>query len=133
MDCKHIPLCEPGYNTSVKMVKRQLKPFLNLDGVLAAFVVGEDGSIVEGQGSDMVDRTALGCRVADTCAASQGIAEELWKEDPSMIFVELDNAFCILVPLSAGYIFSVMARGDANIGRIKYEIKKHRDAIIAAL
>jgi predicted regulator of Ras-like GTPase activity (Roadblock/LC7/MglB family) len=45
----------------------------------------------------------------------------------------LDNGPILLSPLSEDELIAVVAEKEVNIGRIRYELKKNRERIIAAL
>jgi predicted regulator of Ras-like GTPase activity (Roadblock/LC7/MglB family) len=49
------------------------------------------------------------------------------------MLVELEKGPIILSPLSADELIAIVADSSSNIGRIRYELKKNRERIIAAL
>jgi predicted regulator of Ras-like GTPase activity (Roadblock/LC7/MglB family) len=49
------------------------------------------------------------------------------------MLVELQNGPILLSPLSEDELIAIVANDGANIGRIRYELKKNRDRITAAL
>ena len=49
------------------------------------------------------------------------------------MLVELENGPILLSPLSEDELISIVADKNANVGRIRYELKKNKDRIIAAL
>ena len=57
----------------------------------------------------------------------------LGKGELSQMLVELEKGPIILSPLSADELIAIVADSSSNIGRIRYELKKNRERIIAAL
>jgi predicted regulator of Ras-like GTPase activity (Roadblock/LC7/MglB family) len=49
------------------------------------------------------------------------------------MLVELDKGPILLSPLSADELIAIVADTDVNIGRIRYELKKSKERLIAAL
>ncbi|MDI6718432.1 MAG: roadblock/LC7 domain-containing protein [Methanomicrobiales archaeon] len=115
------------------MLKQILGEFLKLDGVTAAVVVGRDGFVIESAVSGKVDIDALGAMASTGMGTSEAMGAELGKGDLRQMLVELDNGPILLSPLSADELIAIVAETDVNIGRIRYELKKNKDRLIAAL
>ena len=49
------------------------------------------------------------------------------------MIVELENGPILLSPLSDDELIAIVANANVNVGRIRYELKKNKDRIIAAL
>lgn len=115
------------------MLKQILSEFLKIDGVSAAVVVGRDGFVIESAVSGKVDIEALGAMASTGMGTSEAMGTELGKGQLMQMLVELQNGPIILSPLSADELIAIVADNGANIGRVRYELKKNRDRIIAAL
>ncbi len=115
------------------MLKQILSEFLRLDGVSAAVVVGRDGFVIESAISGKVDIEALGAMASTGVGTSEAMGQELGKGQLSQMLVELENGPILLSPLSTDELIAIVADGGANIGRVRYELKKNRERIIAAL
>ncbi|MDG6257372.1 MAG: roadblock/LC7 domain-containing protein [Methanomicrobiaceae archaeon] len=115
------------------MLKQTLHKFLNLEGVLAACVVGDEGSILAIAGQKYADFEELGLRVHQGMRASKALADELDQDELTMIFLEIEDGTLLATPLDNEHILAIIAKNNTNIGRIRYELKKNRDAITAAL
>jgi predicted regulator of Ras-like GTPase activity (Roadblock/LC7/MglB family) len=61
------------------------------------------------------------------------MGKELGKGELQQMLVELEKGPVLMSPLSQGEIIAIVADGAANIGRIRYELKKNKDRIAAAL
>jgi predicted regulator of Ras-like GTPase activity (Roadblock/LC7/MglB family) len=115
------------------MLKQALNKFLNLEGVLTACVVGEGGTILASAGQKTTDPEQLGLRVHQGMTASKAMAEELDRDELTMIFLELEESTLLATSLDSNHILAIMTKNNTNIGRIRYELKKNRDSITAAL
>lgn len=115
------------------MLKQILSEFLKLDGVSAAVVVGRDGFVIESAISGKVDIEALGAMASTGVGTSEAMGAELGKGTLTQLLVELENGPIILSPLSADELIAIVADHGANVGRVRYELKKNRERIIAAL
>lgn len=115
------------------MLKQILSEFLKLDGVSAAVVVGRDGFVIESAVSGKVDIEALGAMASTGVGTSEAMGQELGKGQLSQMLVELQNGPILLSPLSPDELIAIVADHGANIGRVRYELKKNRERIIAAL
>jgi predicted regulator of Ras-like GTPase activity (Roadblock/LC7/MglB family) len=115
------------------MLKQILGEFLKLDGVSAAVVVGRDGFVIESAVSGKVDIDALGAMASTGMGTSEAMGTELGKGELRQMLVELDKGPILLSPLSADELIAIVADTDVNIGRIRYELKKSKERLIAAL
>ncbi len=115
------------------MLKQILSEFLKLDGVSAAVVVGRDGFVIESAVSGKVDIEALGAMASTGVGTSEAMGMELGKGQLTQMLVELQQGPIILSPLSPDELIAIVADNGANIGRVRYELKKNRERIIAAL
>ena len=115
------------------MLKQILSDFLRLDGVTAAVVVGRDGFVIESAESGDIDTEALGAMASTGMGTSEAMGSELGKGEMIQMLVELDDGPILLSPLSEDELIAIVAEKKVNIGRIRYELKKNRGRIIAAL
>ena len=121
------------YTGSQEMLKPLLEEFLKLEGVSAAVVVGRDGFVIESAVSGKVDIEALGAMASTGLGTSEAMGVSLGKGELSQMLVELEKGPIILSPLSADELIAIVADTTANIGRIRYELKKNKERLIAAL
>jgi uncharacterized protein len=119
--------------SGVKMLKPLLEEFLKVEGVSAAVVVGRDGFVIESAVSGKVDIEALGAMASTGLGTSEAMGASLGKGELAQMLVELEKGPIILAPLSADELIALVADSTANIGRIRYELKKNKERIVAAL
>ncbi|WP_062399996.1 roadblock/LC7 domain-containing protein [Methanogenium cariaci] len=116
------------------MLKSILTEFLRLDGITASVVVGRDGFVIESAEKGEIDTEALGAMASTGMGTSEAMGAELGKGGEMIqMLVECENGPILLSPLSEDELIAIVAEKDVNIGRIRYELKKNRERIIAAL
>lgn len=115
------------------MLKQILGEFLKLEGVSAAVVVGRDGFVIESAVSGKMDIDALGAMASTGMGTSEAMGKELGKGEISQMLVELERGPILMSPLSPDEIIAIVADGVANVGRIRYELKKNKERLTAAL
>jgi predicted regulator of Ras-like GTPase activity (Roadblock/LC7/MglB family) len=115
------------------MLKQILGEFLKIEGVSAAVVVGRDGFVIESAVSGKMDIDALGAMASTGMGTSEAMGKELGKGEISQMLVELEKGPIIMSPLSPDEIIAIVADGIANVGRIRYELKKNKERLTAAL
>jgi len=128
MKHKRIFLYHGGY-----MLKPLLEEFLKVEGVSAAVVVGRDGFVIESAVSGKVDLEALGAMASTGLGTSEAMGNTLGKGELLQMLVELEKGPILLSPLSADELIALVADTSANVGRIRYELKKNKERIVAAL
>ena len=119
--------------SDMSMLQMVLKKFLNLAGVMAAFILESDGTLIEHATRGINDIDAIGFPLAEAITASAAIATEMADPAFSMAFCEFGESFVLAIPLSEVTYLAIIAERDANIGRIRYELKKNKDLIISVL
>ena len=115
------------------MLKTLLEEFLRVEGISAAVVVGRDGFVIESAISGNVDIEALGAMASTGLGTSEAMGSTLEKGELSQMIVELEKGPILLSPLSPDELIAIVADTSANIGRIRYELKKNKQRIVAAL
>jgi len=108
------------------MLKQILGEFLKTEGVSAAVVVGRDGFVIESAASGKMDIDALGAMASTGLGTSEAMGKELGKGELRQMLVELDQGPILISPLSPDELIAIVATNEANIGRIRYELKKIR-------
>lgn len=115
------------------MLKQILGEFLKIEGVNAAVVVGRDGFVIESAASGKVDIDALGAMASTGMGTAEAMGKELQKGELLQMLVELEKGPIILSPLSGDELIAIVADTTANTGRIRYDLKKNKERLIAAL
>lgn len=99
-----------------------LREINSTDGVHETLVVGRDGFVIEHVGDMNADEvgailsTAIGAVEAMGRDSGQGRLEE--------VMAEYEDGIILLAPIGAEAVLGVVARHEANLGRVRYEVKK---------
>lgn len=115
------------------MLKQILNEFLKIDGVSAAVVVGRDGFVIESATTGKMDIDALGAMASTGLGTSEAMGKELGKGELRQMIVELEQGPILMSPLSPDEMIAIVASHEANVGRIRYELKKNKERLVAAL
>lgn len=115
------------------MLKRILGDLVKVEGVSAAAVVGRDGFIIEHVTNIQMDVDALGAMASTSVGTSEAMGIELKKGTFDQVLVELEKGPILLSLVTANEILAIVAEPGSNVGRIRYEVKKNRERIAAAL
>ena len=115
------------------MLKRILSDLLKVDGVSAVAVLGRDGFIIENVSNVTMDADALGAMASTSIGTSEAMGIELKKGSIEQVLVELENGPILLSLVTGDEILAIVAETGCNVGRIRYEVKKNKERIAAAL
>ncbi|HVP94334.1 MAG TPA: roadblock/LC7 domain-containing protein [Methanoregulaceae archaeon] len=115
------------------MLKQILQEFLQGEGVTAAVVVGRDGFVIESAVSGKMDIDAIGAMASTGLGSAEAMGKELDKGDIIQTLLEMDQGPIILSPLTTSEMIAIVANATASSGRIRYDLKKNRERLIAAL
>ncbi|MEN6610241.1 MAG: roadblock/LC7 domain-containing protein [Methanoregulaceae archaeon] len=115
------------------MLKPLLEEFLHIEGVSAAVVAGRDGFVIESALSGRVDLDALGAMASTGLGISETMGNALNRGELNQMLVEHDQGPILIAPLSEDEIIAIVAEKSANIGRVRYELKKNKQRLVAAL
>mgnify|MGYP005838333507 CR=1 FL=1 len=115
------------------MLKRILNDLIKVEGVSAAAIVGRDGFIIEHVSNLQMDVDALGAMASTSVGTSEAMGIELGKGTFEQVLVELEKGPVLLSLVSTNEILAIVAEPGSNVGRIRYEVKKNKDRISAAL
>lgn len=110
-----------------------LDRFLKLDGITAAILVSRDGFMVEHMQKIEFDLDMVSAIVATGFGSLDRIGSELDRSDLQIAMLEYLNGPIILAPLVHGIVLVIVASQWATLGRVRWEIKKQTDELIANL
>ena len=116
-----------------QMLQRILRDLIRVEGINAAIVVGSDGFVIEHISHVNVDTDALGAMASTSFGMSVAMGSQLCRGNCEHVLVELEHGPILLTLVSQNNILAVMATKGANLGRIRYEMKKFKDRFAAAL
>ncbi len=115
------------------MLKHLPGKFLKIESVSVAVVIARDGFIREGAVPGAVDREAPGAMASTGPGTSEAMGTSPGKGDLYQMLIERENGPILLSPLSPDELIAIVADSSPYTGRIRDDLKKNRERIIAAL
>ena len=110
-----------------------LSDFTRIEGVNGACIISKDGFVVEHVMPGItMDLDALAAMIVTIYGASGRLSEELKLGDLDLMTLEYLNNI-VLIENLGDVLLAVIADRRAILGRIRYEIKRQKDRIKAAL
>lgn len=110
-----------------------LHRFTDLDGVIAVLLVTRDGFTVDFASNIELDLDMISAVVATGFGSLDKIGYELNQGALQTAMLEFENGPVIIAPIVPDIALVVVASQWTTLGRIRWEIKKHRDELIASL
>lgn len=110
----------------MSQLKDVLMDLSRVDGVLAVFVVGRDGFVVEGLAAEeAVDLEAMGAIVASNVQASDSMGRELGRGSLRSLLLEFEDGPVSIGPAGPDALLVVVGNRQANLGRIRLEMRRN--------
>jgi len=114
-------------------VNEILNDLSNLEGVKAAVVAGRDGFCVESVITKGMDIDALGAIFSTSMSPSELMGNELKMGELTQNMIEFKHGNIILTAIGPNAILGVVTNSKANLGALRYNIKKIRGNLAKAL
>lgn len=92
------------------------------DGVHETLVVGRDGFVIEHVGDMNADE--VGAILSTAIGAVEAMGRDAAQGTLDGIMAEFEEGTVLLSPVGRDAVLGVVARHDANLGRVRYEVKK---------
>lgn len=106
-----------------------LDGLLEVEGVVAALVVGRDGFVIEAAAVNTLDTDSVGAIAASNLAASDAMGEALTLGALDTILIEYEQGPVALTPAGPDAVLAVVGDQNANLGRVRVEMRKVRQAV----
>jgi len=106
-----------------------LDGLLKVEGVIAALVVGRDGFVIEAAVVNTLDTDSVGAIAASSLAASDAMGEALTLGALDAILIEYEQGPVALTPAGPDAVLAVVGDQSANLGRVRVEMRKVRQAV----
>lgn len=118
---------------SASPLRAILTEFNRLEGVRGTIVISKDGFPIEILlTATNIDPEALSAMVVTLFGSADKLSSELRLGDTEIIIIEYSNNYVLVQDLGEA-LFTVLADRRAILGRIRFEMKRQRDRIRAAL
>ncbi len=115
-------------------LKELLTELVEVQGVNSAVVVGRDGFVIDGvsRGASL-DTDAVGAVISTGTGSSEVMGRELKVGDMTQCMFEYSGGLIVMALLGRDAILAVVADLAANIGNVRFQIKKRAQQIEQAL
>lgn len=115
-------------------LKELLNDLVTVQGIEAVVVVGRDGFVIDGvTRSGALDTDAVGAVISTGIGSSEVMGRELAVGDMTQAMFEYKGGMIVLALLGMDAILAVVADLNANLGNVRYQLKKRAPAIEQAL
>lgn len=115
-------------------LKDELESLTKVDGIASALVVSRDGFVIEGSNADHgLEMDAVGAIISAGIGFSQTMGDELKVGEVSQVMLEFKTGTIVVNFLDDSAILATVAAPNANLGNLRYQVKKHAPAIAGAL
>ena len=106
-------------------LKSVLKEITELEGINAAVVVNRDGFMIEGvMKNSQIDVEYMAAIISAGIGSSEQMARQLELGGLNITMVECENGVVVVVLIGDDAIMAVVADLKANLGAIRYQLKK---------
>ena len=112
-------------------VKTILKTLTATPGISQALVVGRDGFVIEAVGDMSADE--LGAVISTAIGAVEAMGRDCSQGGLFEIMAEFKHGTMIAAPVGEDAILGIVAATHANLGAIRYAVKKNLRDLEAAL
>jgi hypothetical protein len=110
-------------------LKKSLITLSKTEGVRAVVLLSRDGFIIDSQISEQVDVEAIGAIISSNTGSSEVMGKNLGLGAFNQSMVEFEGGV-VLVTLTSDLITAVVADPSANLGALRYNIKKFTPEIV---
>lgn len=115
-------------------LKNLIREMTEVEGINAAVVVNRDGFMIEGvMKSSQIDMEYMAAIISAGIGSSEQIARQLELGELHTTMVECNKGVVVIVLLGDDAIMAVVADLKANLGNIRYQLKKRVQDIKDAL
>lgn len=115
-------------------LKELLTELVEVQGIHSAVVVGRDGFVIEGvaRGGGL-DADAVGAVISTGVGSSEVMGHELAVGEMTQGMFEYSDGFIVMALLGVDAILAVVADLKANLGNVRFQLKKRVPLIEEAL
>jgi predicted regulator of Ras-like GTPase activity (Roadblock/LC7/MglB family) len=115
-------------------IKSVLGELVTLEGVNAAVLVGRDGFVIDGvTNRSAMDVEGIGAVISAGVGSAESMGRELTVGRMQQGMYEFGDGVIVLSLLGDQAIMAVVADGKANVGNVRYQIKKRTPDLVRML
>src|SRR5262245_31020889 len=107
-------------------LKQLLTDLVKVDGITTAVLVSRDGFVIDGASNgNSLDLEVVGAVVSAGIGSNIAIGKELHVGDIRQSMTEYEKGFIVATVLGEAGALAVVADLKANLGHVRYHVKKH--------
>jgi uncharacterized protein len=115
-------------------IKTLLGELMKVEGINSAVVVGRDGFVIDGLTTgNTIDNDALGAMITTGIGSAEVMGSELKVGELTQGMIEYRNGIIVMTHLGAQAVLAVVADLKANLGNVRYQVKKRQPDLEKAL
>lgn len=114
-------------------LKRILENFCRVDLVRGALILDDQGLLIEEFFNEDTDSGAIGMLVLRAVQLGAQLVEDLGKSPLHQQYIEFVDCQITAEQLANNCMLVVVAKANANLGRLRLEIRKSKSAVEAML
>jgi uncharacterized protein len=115
-------------------LKQQLGELIKVEGIGTAVVVGRDGFVIDGATNGQgMDIEAIGAVVSTGIGSAEMMGRELNVGVMTQGLLEFKDGIIVMGLLGHDAVLAVVADLNANLGNIRYQVKKRSSEIQASI
>ncbi len=120
--------------TAVVNLKAQLTDLAKVEGITNVVLVSRDGFVIDGVSTTgSIDMEAVGAVTSAGFGSAEVMGRELNVGQMTQVMNEYKDGIIVASFMGEGAILVVVASLAANLGNIRYQVKKRGPAIEAAI
>ena len=117
----------------MEAIEHALGAFVETSGATGAMVVGRDGLILSETGGIDEAVDDIGAIASSALKMPEALAEQLSAGKVIQVAIQLEKGLATVEALSDEYFLVIVAGADANLGLIRYAVKRHKEELVGLL
>jgi predicted regulator of Ras-like GTPase activity (Roadblock/LC7/MglB family) len=105
----------------------------NREGVEGVILLGHDGLTIDSFVSANLDSDSVSALIPSVIDSCSRVGAESGREQLITGVMEFSGGFAIIAQLTPETLLAILAKSDANIGSLLYDLRRHRVAIAELL
>ncbi|HET9017121.1 MAG TPA: roadblock/LC7 domain-containing protein [Thermomicrobiaceae bacterium] len=110
-----------------------LQSLRDASGLVMASVVGADGLMVDASHAPEIDAESFSAFAASGLLMMDALGQELGEGSARQAILEYGNSVVMLTPLQEELLLVTVAKGEANLGRMRLTVRRFVNEISGAL
>lgn len=123
----------PAVGAAAGGLRSILDALLKVEGVTAVMVAGRDGFAIESVSASSLDADSVAAIAASSLTAAEAMGETLKLGAMGTILIEYEQGPVAVTPAGPDAVLAVVGNQDANLGRVRIEMRKVRQAVASQL